>query len=116
MAALLEHGYLVQWTNSKITLGLLKDSVFYKLLSDRENILEFEKLAQEFLNTKVTLLISEIATQGDGSLTNLAQENEQHLEQIKKKMIQHELIQGAQKVFDGKVIDVKVERRKDVSP
>ena len=116
LAALLEHGYLVQWTNSKITLGLLKDSVFYKLLSDRENILEFEKLAQEFLNTKVTLLISEIATQGDGSLTNLAQENEQHLEQIKKKMIQHELIQGAQKVFDGKVIDVKVERRKDVSP
>ena len=113
LAALLEHGYLVQWVDHKITLGLPKDSVFYKLLSDRENVLAFEKLAQEFLNTKVTLLISEIVTNVEGGLKNLVQENEQHLAQVKNKVMQHELIQEAQKVFDGQVIDVKVEKRKD---
>ncbi|MBI3018689.1 MAG: DNA polymerase III subunit gamma/tau, partial [Deltaproteobacteria bacterium] len=113
LAALLEHSYLVQWADHKITLGLPKGSVFYKLLSDRENVLAFEKVAQEFLNTKATLLVTEMATKGDGSLTNLVQENEQQMDQIKKKVMQHELVQEAQKVFDGKVIDVKVEKRKD---
>ncbi|MBI3017824.1 MAG: DNA polymerase III subunit gamma/tau [Deltaproteobacteria bacterium] len=113
LAALLEQCYLVQWGDSKITLGLPKDSVFHKLLSDRENIFAFEKLAQEFLNTKVALLITEIATKGDGGLTNLVQENERQMEQIKKKVMQHELVQEAQKVFDGKVIDVKIEKRKE---
>ena len=82
-------------------------------MSDRENVLAFEKLAQEFLNTKVTLLISEIVTNVEGGLKNLVQENEQHLAQVKNKVMQHELIQEAQKVFDGQVIDVKVEKRKD---
>ncbi len=118
LAALLEHGYVVQWADHKITLGLPKDSVFYKLLSDRENVLAFEKVAQEFLNMKITLLVTEMATNVanvDGGLTSLVQENEQKLEQVKKKMMQHGLIQEAQKVFDGKVIDVKVEKRTDRS-
>lgn len=74
----------------------------------------FERLAQEFLNVKVTLLISEIVTNVDGGFKNLVQENEQQMEQIKNKVMQNELVREAQKVFDGKVVDIKVEKRKDI--
>lgn len=110
LAAILEHGYCVQWVNNKITLGFQKDSVFYKLMADKENISTFEKIVSEHFKTPTTLLVSDIPAHTDSGVKSLVQENEHQIDQMKKKALENEVVKEVQKVFDGKVIDVKVQK------
>lgn len=111
LAAILEHGYLIQWSDHKIVLGFPKNSVFAKLLSEKENTIIFEKITSEFIQTKIILLITEISETRDSTLKSLAQKNESQLETLKKKALENKVIQDIQKVLGGKIIDVKVQTK-----
>ena len=110
LAALLEHGYLVEWSNQKLTIGFPKESVFYKLLSEKENMTALETIISEHLKTKITVTITDVITGSDSHLPNLIKNDEHHIAQLKKKALENEIIQEAQKVFNGKIIDVKIQK------
>ncbi len=110
LAAILEHAYLVQWAQQKIMVGFPKDSVFSKLLSEKENVSSFEKIASEFTGSSLSLLLTDISETSDGTITNLAGDQESKMNGLKKMAMEHAIVQEAQKVFDGKVIDVRVQK------
>ena len=89
----------------------MKSSVFYKLLSETDNKIALEKIMSEYLKRPLSVLISEFETDSDISVKSLAKQEEDEIDKIKKKALQHESIQQAQKIFEGKIVDVKVTKK-----
>lgn len=110
LAALLEHGYILERSATEITVGYPKDSVFYKLLSEAQNKSSVEILLSEYFSTPLSLRLTEMAPENQSGKTNLVQENENELQKIKQQILKHQIVQEAQKLFDGKIIDVKVSK------
>ena len=65
----------------------------------------------EYLKRPLSVLISEFETDSDISVKSLAKQEEDEIDKIKKKALQHESIQQAQKIFEGKIVDVKVTKK-----
>ena len=112
LAAILEHGYFVGQAHQTITLSFPKDSVFYKLLSEKENSQAFERIVSEYLNSNIHLLITEMSADRGIGLTSLVEKNEDEISRLKQKALDNQAVKKAQKLFDGKILDVKVEKIK----
>lgn len=109
LAAILEHGYFVSCEQNKMTIGFSQNSVFHKLISEKDNISSFQRLVSEHLNTPMTLHITEIDPNHiKKNYKNLIQENEKEFLEIKKSALEHEGVQATQKIFDAEIIDVKI--------
>ncbi len=111
LAAILEHGYFIACDQNKITIGFSQNSVFHKLLSEKDNILSFQKIVSDYLNMPMSLHIAELNSDHlKKTYKNLVQENEKEIHEIKKEALEHEWVQTTQKIFDADIIDVKVSK------
>lgn len=109
LAAILEHGYFIACDQNKITIGFSQNSVFHKLISEKDNISSFQRIVSEYLNMPMSLHIAELNSDHlKKSYKNLVQENEKEIHEIKKEALEHEWVQTTQKIFDADIIDVKV--------
>ena len=115
IAAILEHGYLVQLSKSKITVSFPKESVFFKLLSEKDTAQAFEKIISDFFNSKVQILITEMETNTDTGKKTIVEKNETEIERLKKKALDSDAVKEAQKVLNGRVIDIRVTQTKKES-
>lgn len=111
LAAILEHGYFMACDQNKITIGFSQNSVFYKLISEKDNVSSFQRIVSEYLNMPMSLRIAELNSDDlKKTYKNLVQENEKEIDGIKKEALEHEWVQTTQKIFDADIIDVKVSK------
>ena len=96
--------------NGKLTLGFPKGSVFFKIVSNAENVSNCEQLASRFLNQKISFCVTEMESKTDTK--SIVEKAESERESIKKKTLASPWVQKAQKIFEGKVVDITIEEEK----
>ncbi|MEK7790198.1 MAG: hypothetical protein AAB309_01045, partial [Deltaproteobacteria bacterium] len=111
LAAILEHGYFIACDQNKVTIGFSQNSVFHKLISEKDNVSSFQRIVSEYLNMPMSLHIAELNSDHlKKTYKNIVQENEKEIDGIKKEALEHEWVQTTQKIFDADIIDVKVSK------
>ncbi|MBI4041046.1 MAG: DNA polymerase III subunit gamma/tau [Deltaproteobacteria bacterium] len=109
LAAILEHGYFVHFSNDQLVIGYAPESVFFKLVSSPENLSSLKKMAVDYVGRDISVMVNEMKSGNDIQHTSLIQKQESQQQSLKKKALENQWVKQTQDTFDAKIVEVKVD-------
>ena len=110
LAAVLDHGRLLQMDEKKLLLGFAPDSIFMESAQDRDNVSQIKKLCEEFFGRKLQINVT--ALQGGEAPPASPQSPRQMLKDTgnnEHETLRNPLVNEAISLFNGKIVEVRDE-------
>jgi DNA polymerase-3 subunit gamma/tau len=110
LAALLDHGRLLQMEEKMLLLGFPPNSIFMESAQDKENAAQIKKLCEEFFGRKLKIKVT--ALQKEASPPAPVQSPRQELNGVEHSdndALRNPLVDEALSMFNGKIVEVREE-------
>ncbi len=110
LAALLEHGRLLQVEEKMLLLGFPPNSIFMESAQDKDNAVQIKKLCEEFFGRKLKIKVT--ALQNGESPPAPVQSPRQELNGVENndtESLRNPLVNEALNLFNGKIVEVREE-------